>query len=92
MGVPTVPSPYLLSIALVVLAMLALGVLVLRACQNARAVRTLFTAVGAVVAGERGRLRARAAALKVALDERRRKPAPGAVHRVRGHGTMEQDH
>lgn len=89
---PTEPSPYLLSIALVVLGILALGFLVFRAYRSARDTKTFLFAVGAVISNERGLLRARWAALKVAIRERRRKPAPGAVLRVRGHGTMGEDH
>ncbi|MGH3449608.1 MAG: bacteriophage holin [Haloechinothrix sp.] len=70
------PTPYLLSVVLVIVGLLVLALVLFRTYRNVRTVKALADAVNAVISNERGLLLARSAALRVALNQRRRK-APG---------------
>lgn len=69
---------YLISVGLLVVGIVLLVWVLLRVVRAARRTKTLLDAVSAVVANETGLLRARRAALRVAIDQRRRKRLPSA--------------
>lgn len=77
MSVPTSSlGPYTVAGALVVAACVLLAVLLLRTARRVRLTQALASNVAALKANQRGLLRARTAALKVALAERKRRRHP----------------
>ncbi|MGH3518684.1 MAG: bacteriophage holin [Haloechinothrix sp.] len=68
---PALLSPYVLSVLLVIVGLIGLAFLSWRAHQSVRTTKAVLKAVGAVLGNERGLLRARSAALRVALAQRR---------------------
>lgn len=71
-------SHYLISAGLLVVGLVLLAWVLLRAVRAARRTKSLLDAVSAVISNETGLLRARRAALRVAIDQRRRKRLPSA--------------
>lgn len=65
-------SPYLLSIVLFVLGLIALAVVGGRTLKRARGTKALLDAMLAVLRNERGLLRARYAGLRFAFAQRRK--------------------
>lgn len=71
-------SHYLISAGLLVVGLVLLAWVLLRAVRAARRTKSLLDAVSAVIGNETGLLRARRAALRVAIDQRRGKRLPSA--------------
>lgn len=71
-------SHYLISAGLLIVGMVLLVWVLLRAVRAARRTKSLLDAVSAVIGNETGLLRARRAALRVAIEQRRRKRLPSA--------------